>query len=243
MLEPRYVDSRETLTRRNFLKRAGFIQKQLDAGDVAFPEYSGEIVLIEHKPVSKYLEDMANGVLVSQARRLAEQSPFPIIMLEGRWVQSDGILLGSRYTWEQAWNQMQSLQDIGLRIQMTTSEEHSLRRILELADYYGDAAYHPSVSRHPAGNLQVAALALIYGVDRAKAEALLQYFGSLADIATATPGELTDAPGIGPVLSSRVAEFFSDVASGGSSAIKRTARESSSTSYNSVATASFGAQP
>jgi len=192
------------------LERAGFQRKQLVAGDVSFPEFTGETVLLEHKTVSKYLEDMTNGVLVRQLRRMSEETRWPILLIEGRWQQSSGVLLASRYTWEQAWNQMQTLQDMGVRVQLATGPEHAVQRILELADYYGKE-FHGSVLRAPAGDARIAALSLVPGIDRIKAQSLLEQHGSLEAIAQASLAGLEEAKGIGPVLAARIQSFFTQV--------------------------------
>ena len=214
MLEPRYVDSRETPARKSALQRAGFQVRQLDSGDVQFPEYGGEVVLIEHKTVSLMLQDMANGTLARQARRMVEHSRFPILLVEGAWRHVNGTLLGSQYTWEAAWNQLQSLQDAGLRLQLSTSEEHSIQRIMDLADYYGEG-YHPSVTRRPAGSPQVAALSNIFGIDVANATKLLEHFYTLDAVATAALNDLMAVKGIGPITAGRIKAFFQTPFTGG----------------------------
>ena len=207
MLSPRYIDSREAAWRLKPLERAGFQPKQLITGDVAFPEFGGETVLIENKTVSGLLSDMTSGVLVRQMRRMCEETRWPVLLVEGKWQQSGGTLLGTHFTWQQAWNQMQTLQDMGARVQLTTGPEHTVQRILELAEYYSKE-YHPSAARGPAGDARIAALSLVYGVDKVKAQSLLTHFRSLLHIANALPVELEEAKGIGPVLSERIFQFF-----------------------------------
>ena len=207
MLEPRYVDNREPGERKAALVRAGFIPVTLESGDVAFPEAGGSTVLIEHKTVSLLLANMADGVMTRQARRLCEATPFPILLIEGAWQHSNGSLLGSGYTWEQVWNYLQTLQDWGLRLQLSTGPQHTLERIFSLAEYYAQEIHH-SAERHPSGDLWVTALSLVYGIERKKSEALLEAFGTLEAIVDATPTQLTDAKGIGPILAQRIHSFW-----------------------------------
>ena len=208
MLSPRYIDSREAAWRVGPLERAGFQRKQLIAGDISFPEFTGETVLIEHKTVAKLLDDMTSGVLVRQIRRMCEETRWPILLVEGRWQQSEGVLLNTHYTWEQAWNQLQTLQDMGVRLQLATGPEHTVQRVLELAEYYAKE-YHPSAARAPAGDARIAALSLVYGIDRIKAKSLLDTLGSLSNIANASLVNLQTAPGIGTMLAGRIRVFFS----------------------------------
>ena len=207
MLSPRYVDSREAAWRLHPLERAGFQRKQLVTGDVSFPEFTGEVVLVENKTVGGLLSDMTSGILLRQMRRMCEETRWPILLVEGRWQQSNGVLLNTQYTWEQAWNQLQTLQDMGARLQLTTSPEHTVQRILELAEYYAKE-YHPSATRQPAGDTRIAVLSLIHGIDRVKAQALIDRFESLLHIADVLPAELEEVKGIGPVLSQRIYQFF-----------------------------------
>ena len=206
MLEPRYVDSREQ-RRRTALQRCGFISRQLDTGDVAFLEYGGETVLIEHKTVKLLLDDMVSGQLTRQMRRMCDSTPFPILLIEGHWQQAGGSVLGTGYTWEQAWNQLQSIQDQGARIQLTTSFEHTVERILQLAEYYAQP-WHPSMQRSAPGDIRIAVLSFIHGIDQAKAQALLNKYGTLEYIAVAPERYLMDVQGIGPVLAKRIRQFF-----------------------------------
>ena len=140
---------------------------------------------------------------------MCEETRWPVLLVEGKWQQSNGTLLGTRFTWEQAWNQMQTLQDMGARVQLTTGPEHTVQRILELAEYYSKE-YHPSATRAPAGDARIAALSLVSGVDRVKAQSLLAHFNYLSNIAAALPLELEEAKGIGPVLSQRIYQFFTN---------------------------------
>lgn len=209
MLQPRYVDSREQ-KRRAALIRHGFESKMLDSGDITFPEFSGEFVLIEHKGVTQLLDDMVTGQLIQQMRRVCESSRFPILMIEGRWIQdSDGKLLGRPYTWTQAWNQLQSIQDIGARIQLTTSLEHTVQRVIELAEYYAQP-YHNSVVRQTPGDPRLAALSQIHGVSFKTAQVIMAHFGTIEYIAVANEKRLTEITGIGPVLAQRIRQFFTE---------------------------------
>ena len=203
-----YVDAREPPEIRTPFVRAGFEQKALDCGDFEFRDSTGEPIIIERKALSQFLTDLQSGQLQRQCRRLVEATMFPILILEGHWTQVDGYLLNTRFTWEGAWNALQSLQDIGCRLQLTTSLTHTIKRVFELADYYGKD-YHHSVSRHPSGDMRIATLSLIHGIDIVKAKAILEAYPSLYYIAGASPSELeANCDGIGAKLSERVYQFF-----------------------------------
>lgn len=206
MLEPRYVDSREAPERRVPLERAGFHVEALHVGDVKFPEAGGEIVLIENKKLSQLLEDLSTGQLDRQCYRLCEASPFPILLVEGHWRQVNGLLLDSRWTWEQVWNKLQSLQDMGVRLQLSTGPEHAVQRICELAEYYGKGE-HWSGLRRLAGDVRVGVLCQVHGIGEAKAKGLLERYPTLEAVARATEFDLA-GDGIGPILAHRLYQFW-----------------------------------
>ena len=204
----RYCDSREPSGIKTAFKRAGWVIKALDCGDFEFKDSVGEPVIIERKAISQFLTDLQSGQLQRQCRKLIEATMFPILILEGHWTQVDGYLLNTRFTWEQVWNALQSLQDIGCRLQLTTSLTHTIKRVFELVDYYAKE-YHYSVSRHPSGDMRIATLSLIHGIDIVKAKAILEAYPSLYYIAGASPSELeANCDGIGTKLSERVYQFF-----------------------------------
>lgn len=211
MLSPRYVDTREQ-SRIAPLVRAGFIAQHLGSGDVCFPEAGGETVGIEHKTVALLVSDMVSGTLTRQCRRVVEQYRFPLLMVEGHWTRDprDGMLVGKenrRVSWEALWNELQSLQDLGMRLQITTSPEHTIARILELAEYYAKG-FHVSVQRQVAGTLPLAVLSLIKGVGEKRGATLLEHFGSLAGIVQASKDELIAVDGFGPVQAGRIYDFW-----------------------------------
>ncbi len=180
---------------------------KLDYGDYDGQDVTDKLWCVEHKTVEKLLQDMQSGTLQRQCRAVVEHSDFPILMVEGHWAQSKGNLLGTGFTWEQAWNQLQTLQDMGMRLQLTTSEAHTIQRLFELEAYFLKET-HPSASRHLSGSPTIAALCLIEGIGEAKANALEAAFGSLGCIAGAGDSKLLAVHGIGEALVARIVEFF-----------------------------------
>ena len=211
MLEPRYVDTREQ-SRIAPLVRAGFKSRHLDCADVTFPEAGGDTVGIEHKTVGLLVADMMTGQLTRQCRQVVETYRYPVLMVEGHWARDPktGELVGRegrRCTWEALWNELQSLQDTGLRLQLTTSPEHTITRILELAEYYGKG-WHPSVQRQVAGDARIAVLSLITGMGTKRSQTLLDTFLSLAAIANASLEDIMAVDGFGPIQAKRIYEFW-----------------------------------
>jgi len=204
---PSRADTREDKRRLEVLRRAGWQIIKLDYGDYEVQDAMGKVVLIEHKPISKMVTDMRSGVLVRQCRGIVEHSDFPILLVEGHWTQQDGSLFGSGITWEQAWNQLQTIQDMGCRLQLTSSMAHSIERLFELELYYSKEK-HNSALRQVSGDPYVVVLSLIDGIDEMKAKAIEAYFTTLASVAVATPGQLQGIRGIGEVLAKRIWQFF-----------------------------------
>lgn len=208
-MSERYVDTREPEEDiRKPLRERGWKEVALPHGDFAFPEGGGATVLVERKTIQQFLTDMVSGTLTRQAHALVEATPYPILLLEGHWAQdSDGYLLGRRITWEQAWDYLQSLQDMGVRLQLTTSLSHTIRRLDELAAYYAKGL-HQTCQRHPSGDPWVAVLCHVPGVGTRTAQSLLTRFSTLEAIVSATPEMLAEADKVGQVLARRIYAFW-----------------------------------
>ena len=202
-----YVDSREPEELRQALLQAGFLQKQLEYGDIQFSTSSDETVLIERKTIKQLLQDM-DGQLQKQCLGMARNSLYPILMIEGQWIRTNrGTLLDTEMTWNQIWNQLQTLQDLGMRIQPTTGIQHSIQRILQLRTYYAKDS-HTSVHRKVAESSGITVLSCIKGVDVARAKSLMEHFGNFQRLANANLEELQEVNGIGPVMAERIYNFW-----------------------------------
>lgn len=209
MLNPRFVSSVEQ-SRVLPLQIAGFIPKHLFSGDVQSPVFGDKVLLIENKRVYQLLEDMKTGQLMKQMRKLVDSCDYPMLILEGSWMHNgapDYILNAFPYSWTQAWNELQTIQDMGVRLQITTGEKHTIARIIEICEYYSKPE-HPSALREVAGDKHIAALDLIEGVGTKMAIKLLAYFGSLSSIARAPTASLQDVGDVGPKLARKIYEFF-----------------------------------
>lgn len=204
------VDTRQPKEMITPFVRAGWIPAALQYGDYEILDVAGEAVLIEDKPIGKLLSDMTSGVLQRQCRAMVENSTFPILLIRGHWAQEGGYLYGEkreRFTWEQVWNQLQTLQDIGIRLQIVTSMSHAIERIFELQEYYSHE-FHASIARHPSGDPYITALSLVYGISATKAKEIKLKFPYLQLVANADLGELAEVFGIGAKLAKRLYEFW-----------------------------------
>lgn len=201
------VDTREPEIIKTHLRRAGWELQTLPYGDYELRDSAGEPILIERKTVVQLLADLATSTLHRQVRALTEATSFPILLIEGHWQQSGGQLLNSRYTWQQVWNALQSLQDLGCRLQITTGLEHTIQRLFELEEYYAKE-FHASITRFPSGDSYLSCLGLVYGISTSKAKEIKARFPALVDVVAASEQELALVPGIGSKLARRIYQFW-----------------------------------
>jgi len=201
------VDTREPKFRTEPLVRAGWVLATLKYGDYDGNDATGKLWVVEHKTVDKMLLDMRSGVLIRQCRSMVEHCDFPILMIEGQWIHKEGTLWGTGITWDQAWNQLQTIQDMGCRIQLTTPISHTIERLFSLADYYSKAM-HKSAFRQLSGDPYISVLSQINGIDSVKARRIEQVFPTLLDIVTASPDQIQQVEGIGEILSKRIWDFW-----------------------------------
>lgn len=200
-------DTREPKTITTPLVRAGWQLQALPYGDYELVDSVNEPILIERKTVVQLLADLATGQLHRQARALTEATNFPILLIEGHWQQSGGKLLNSRFTWQQVWNALASLQDLGCRLQITTGLEHTIQRLFELEEYYAKE-FHASISRSPSGDSYLSCLGLVHGISTSKAKAIKEQYPVLVDVVSANEEELALVSGIGSKLARRLYEFW-----------------------------------
>lgn len=191
-----------------FVTQHGWKREALPCGDFLFLDAQDEPVIIERKTVPDLIQSMVNGRLSVQAGKCIEASKFPILLVEGAWSQRDGKLLGTEMTWEQIWNYLQSLQDMGMRLQVTTSLAHTLERVHELRAFYLKG-YHLSSQRSRSENPHIAALMQTPGVGYKKAKQLHEAGIKLhldEDITVAVA--LKELPGIGMDSAERWLKFW-----------------------------------
>lgn len=217
MTELGFVDPRGHTDFVRGLHARGFIPQVLSAGDVSFKTAQDDLVLIEYKRLYQFIADMRTGKMSSQTYKMAQEAPFPIILLEGRWgLNADGSLQDyPNITWQQIWDYMQTVQDSGLRFQpavVKPHSQHAIERSIELYYYYAKGV-HLSALRRRAGDVRLEVLCQIPGIKVARARMMLEKLGSLGAIADAVEFpeglfSLQQVSGIGPKLAAQVREFF-----------------------------------
>jgi len=202
------VDTREPEVLYEPLVLAGWQRHKLAHGDYELGCGFSPNPIVERKSLKNLLNDLATGTLMRQIRELTEATPYPILLIEGNFYIRDGVhLLDSNYTWEQVWNELETLQDMGARIQLTYGISHTIQRLISLVRYYRKNL-HESALRQLAGDYRVTCLSLINGVGVEKAKAIMNYYPSIAAVANSTPEELAKINGIGESLANRICKWF-----------------------------------
>ena len=203
----RYVDSREPALIKDTLRKLSWAVQKLDCGDFCFEEASGELVGVERKSIDQLLSDMTSGQLARQVALMCDAYRFRILLIEGHLIQRDGYMAGSKISWEQLWNALQSLQDSGVTLQLTTSEAHTIQRVDELADYY-EKGLHSFATRRQAGDRRIAMLTCIPGIGEVRAKQLLERFGGIAALCQADMPALLSVDGFGPARAGAIRRFL-----------------------------------
>lgn len=193
------------------------IVARLELGDISI----GEVFLIERKTAADFVASLLDRRLASQLDRLAKLKEVrPIVIVEGPFNQ---MALGGM----DPADVRQAMLDIPLdwRIPMIRSHDidHTAQWIVELARRAERGAsanmpYQPSnqpaarpaaaTGKKPRASgaeaIQAAALKNIPGLGKNKAAMLLERFGSISAIKSATVEQIAEVPGIGREMAERI---------------------------------------
>ncbi len=138
------VDCNEPWEERSKLIEMGWSSAKLNAGDFCFEDYNGNKIGIERKEVNDFLGSI-NSRLDNQLERMLELYKETTLLLEGSWqivankiVTEQGV---TRWYMSDIWNYLQSWQRKGVMLQLTSSNNHTIRRVNELYAYY-QKPYH-----------------------------------------------------------------------------------------------------
>ena len=154
--------------------------------------------MLERKRVSDFLESLRQGRLFSQANRLAASPYRPFLILEG---QSD--------EWRRAGVTREGIQGalvalaigFGIPVLRSQDEKESARLILftarQLHSMARTAIRRPSRRIHGKAARQIYILTGIPGVGSSRAKGLLDQFGMIEGIMTASSEALAEVKGIG----------------------------------------------
>jgi len=192
--------------------RMGWQRATLKAGDYQWQDAVGNLVLLEDKPVSKLVDDIQASVLVKQCMRLAQATPFAILLIRGAWTRDAGdniVGTRSKMSWQAVWDHLEAIQRLGpgrISIQLATSTRHAVQRIFDLQEKYACETFSSVTTKMP-GNHYLQILCKIPGVGIEKAKSIEALYPSLGALCREDVASLKLADGIGPVLAKSIVKF------------------------------------
>ena len=188
------------------LVATGWLSYPLKAGDYLLGAGMEINPLVERKTVEDLLASIVDGRLMSESLRMIEATPFPWLLIEGHWMMRDGIhLLDTSWTWQQVWHELATVQDLGMRLYLTTNQEQTITELLGLVEYYRKDE-HESASRGIAGDDRVIFLSRCRGIGSNKAKRLVESLGnpSIRELANLEVPQIRTVPGFGEKLSAQL---------------------------------------
>ncbi len=216
MLEPdarhhKAVDNNEPYDMRSRLLEVGWVQESLYAGDYHFLTINYKRVGIERKTVSDLISSLSNERLSDQLFRLVEHYDIKILLLEGKWGQVyDGSILTAhgvtQWKWDTVWNFIQTWQDRGVTIQMTTNSGMTIQRLNSLYAYYQKASHSGGINRTIVGDPRL--LAFPSGIGERLGSAILKEFGSLKAVANAQTEDFLVVEKVGLKKAQAIFDFY-----------------------------------
>lgn len=182
----------------------------LDLGDIAIEDRDGNRLLIERKrcddstPKTDFEVSIHDGRLFDQSERLkmevgaSDKQVIPVFLLEGDLYGNSSTMLCQQI--DGAVSFLSVVQRVS--VLPTYNQNHSAYMIAKLASHFMDGLYTP-VSLHKAKpkaifEQQKYVLESLPGVSCKVAELLLETFGSVRKVMTATKAELLAVNGLGP---------------------------------------------
>lgn len=217
----RVADTAEPWSITSKLLELGWERQRLVSGDYKFFAHDFRKVGITRKTVSDLLSSIISrkdpytgDAKKSFGQQLEEMLEFydqKIILLEGSWkvIAEDDRLVSGRgvepYTWSFVWNFLRTWQDRGFTIEITRSEEHTIRRLNQLYAYY-QKPYRTGGAVRGVGDDRV--LAFPVGCRGKTALKVLDQLGSLAAVASTPLDELLKIEDIGPTRGEKIIIHF-----------------------------------
>ncbi|HEC64171.1 MAG TPA: hypothetical protein ENI23_02625 [bacterium] len=203
------MDAAEPGTIRMKLYETGWEQRRLYTGDYFFHTHDYKKVGITRKTINDLLGSLSgskneNGKriypLPKQLEEMLDEYQILIFLLEGSWkmVTPNQTILSSRgieyHTWNMVWNFLRRWWDKGFTPELTINEGHTIQRLNELYALY-QKPYSLSARTNAYTDDRI--LAFPSGCRGKTAMECLAHFGSLVDIAVASPTELEVVEGVG----------------------------------------------
>lgn len=232
------IDSREKERCRNLWKKYLLEFGNLDAiitslgdirtggaGDILITSESPDSIGIERKMLSDFVNSWKEGRLFSQLALLKARYTYPILLLEYDVMEYDGLLdkllrLHGRDELVSLGMKMSSftktlfrIQTEGIFILHSQNLEQTALIMLHLHQYLNSTKVHhamlPRKSALSPRDKKVNILMLIESIGQPIAEAIMEHFQwNLFSVATATPSQIREVPGVGYDKSIKIVQFF-----------------------------------
>jgi len=203
------IDTREPEELRMKLLEVGWQQKTLYSGDMAFLTRDFQKVGITRKSTSDLLGSI-NEIWAKQLEEMLDYYDIRIILIEGSWANiKPNVIIGgsgiSYLSWDGIWNYLRRWQDKGFTLELTTSLNHTAKRLNNLYALY-QKAYSMSAMTHKFADDRV--LAFPSGCRGKTAQQILDSGKSLVDIGQMSIEELKQYEKIGDKKASLIVEHF-----------------------------------
>ncbi len=197
-LRQRVMDANEPGSIRMKLHEIGWEQRKLHSGDYWFHTHDYKKVGITRKAVQDLLGSIGDR-LSRQLEEMLDYYDILIFLIEGSWkmVSPTSKIIGQRgieyYTWDMVWNYLRRWWDKGFTPELTINEGHTIQRLNALYALYQKPYSLSAMSRDWTDDR---VLAFPSGCRGKTGMDCLAYFGSLVDVAVASPQELMKVNGV-----------------------------------------------
>ena len=200
------ADDRETASRVvEVLRLAG---AALEIAHLAVGDYAiGDRVLVERKTTRDFVNTLVDRDLLGQLRSLADAVPRPVLVIEGP------DLFGQRNIHPNAIRGALAAiaVDMGVTLLYTADENETAELLLVLArreeGAHGERKVHPRKTQRSAREQQEYVVSSLPDVGPRTARLLLDEFGSVLGVFTASQEALEAVPGVGEKTAQRIVSF------------------------------------
>lgn len=215
----RLADTREPWIIQEKLIETGWERKQLWTGDYMFHSYDYKKIGVTRKTVSDLLSSIGSSNPYHKSKKfgqhledMLEVYDLRIIIAEGSWsqVKSSGNLITTRgiehMTWDMVWDFLRTWQDKGFTLELTSNEGHTIKRLNRLYAYYQKPYHTGAMVHHHSGDDRI--LAFPSGCRGKTAEAILEAYGSIHQVAEASIDDLMQFEKVGKKKAEAIYNHF-----------------------------------
>jgi len=170
------VDAREPESLRRLCAAIGFHVEPLEIGDFAFPDYSGKTITVERKTYSDLQSSVVDG-------RITNLAAVDYLLLEGP--PRGGEILHIIPA-------LLSIQNSGTKVVVSTGMPMTPFAVMQIYEWHQKSEHHLLEPRGHRSGLaaELSVLCALPGVGPKRARVLIDKFGSISGIMSATESEL-----------------------------------------------------